>query len=59
MGEPRRVEDAVLDILIDRLWQDGELRTVLASVWAAGYREGHIDGLHGARFTAIVAEEEQ
>ncbi len=61
MAEPehRRMEDMVLDILIDRLWQNGALRTVLVSVWEAGERDGHVDGHHGARFPAIVAEEEQ
>jgi len=59
MVEPQRVDDAILGILIDRLWKNGELRTVLASVWTTGYVEGHIEGHNEARFTAIVAEEEQ
>lgn len=51
-----RVEDAILDILIDRAWQEGELRTVLASVWMAGYNEGHVDGHNAARFADMAAD---
>jgi hypothetical protein len=58
MPEPRRVEDAVLEILLDRLWQDGQLLDVLLSVWGAGEREGHVDGHNEARFTTSMAEEE-
>ncbi len=59
MAEPRRIDDAVLEILVDRLWQDGQSVDVLLSVWMAGEREGHVDGHHEARFPAIVAEEER
>ena len=59
MAEPRRIEDAVLERLVDRLWQDGQSVDVLLSVWMAGEREGHVDGHNEARFTAIVAEEER
>ena len=56
MSEPRDARDAILEVVLNRLWQDGYIVDVVLTVWAAGYMAGHHDGEHETHASTVKTE---